>query len=358
MLEDESGRLRLTGSFLTSCLLVTGCIVAVMGTENSNGDFEVIDLKIPELAPQPTRWERGESNTASKKKVPKKEKTGKIAIVSTLGVSGDDGDTMSLDLLTEYLLGESTTPTEQEQAASISRLIIAGNSLASANPIPSRDEAPAKRPSGVKKYGYDASAYNPAPTDQLDLLLSNILPSLPITLIPGEQDPTHTSLPQQPMHPALFPQSRLYMAAPDSEDHGWLDTVTNPWEGDIDGWRVLATGGQPIDDVYKYVEGDDRLQMIEATLRWRLCAPTAPDTLCKPSSTIWHSSSADNTQGATPIRIKTVSFLTPALMSTSWVISLVLSPQSSMDPMVRVFDSSPCHDSKTLASFYCLTARL
>lgn len=283
MLEDESGRLRLTGSFLSSCLLVTGCIVAVMGTENSNGDFEVIDLKIPELAPQPERWAHAESNAASDKTT-KKDKAGKIAIVSALGISGDSGDTMTLDLLTEYLLGESTSPEEQEKISSISRLLIAGNSLASANPIPNRDDV--KKPSGVKKYGYDASAYNPAPTERLDSLLATLLPSIPITLVPGDQDPTHTSLPQQPMHPALFPQSRPYMAIPDSEEQGWFDTVTNPWEGNVDGWRILATGGQPIDDVFKYVEGDDRLEMIEATLRWRLCAPTAPDTLCKTSESL------------------------------------------------------------------------
>ncbi|KAI5239517.1 hypothetical protein E4T43_06718 [Aureobasidium subglaciale] len=283
MLEDESGRLRLTGSFLSSCLLVTGCIVAVMGTENSNGDFEVIDLKIPELAPQAARWSQSPADATNKKKVAKKDKAGKLAIVSTLGVSGDTGDTMSLNLLVEYLLGEATSPAEQEKISSISRLVIAGNSLSSANPIPVAEDLPTKKPSAVKKYGYDASAYNPAPTDHLDSLLESLLPSIPITLIPGEQDPTHTSLPQQPMHSALFPKSRAYMAAPNSEDTAWFDTVTNPWEGDVDGWRILATGGQPIDDVFKYVEGDDRLEMIEATLRWRLCAPTAPDTLwCYP----------------------------------------------------------------------------
>jgi DNA polymerase delta subunit 2 len=275
MLEDESGRLRLTGSFLSSCLLVTGCIVAVMGTENANGDFEVIDLKIPELAPQPERWSRQQNG---KEKVAENEKPTKIAIVSTLGISGDSGDTMALDLLVEYLLGEASSPVEQEKASTISRLLIAGNSLAS---LSDRDDLPAKKPSAVKKYGYDASAYNSAPTDCLDALLETLLPSIPITLIPGEQDPTHVSLPQQPMHSALFPKSRSYMAAPDSDDPAWFDTVTNPWEGDVDGWRILATGGQPIDDVFKYVQGDDRLEMMEATLRWRLSAPTAPDTLCK-----------------------------------------------------------------------------
>lgn len=283
MLEDESGRLRLTGSFLSSCLLVTGCIIAVMGTENADGDFEAVDMKVPDLARQPQRWERDEEAAAIAKKAVKqtrKSKAGKIAIISGLGISGDAGDTLTLDLLMEYLLGESASPDEQSQISRISRLVIAGNSLASANPLHSREDMATKKV-GARKYGYDSASYNPAPTDRLDLLISTLLPSLPITLIPGEMDPTHTALPQQPMHAALFPHSRTYMNAPDSEGSGWFDSVTNPWEGDVDGWRVLATGGQPVDDVFKYVEGDERLEMMEAMMRWRLSAPTAPDTLCK-----------------------------------------------------------------------------
>lgn len=291
MLEDESGRLRLTGAFLDTALFVTGCIIAVMGTENANGDFEVIDIKVPDLARQPERWEQDDSEKAVKGKAVKQkhENAGKIAILSGLGISGDAGDTMTVDLLMEYLLGESATPQEQEQVSRISRLIIAGNSLSHASPIPSLEEIANKKGAAAgqsRKYGYDASAYNPAPTDRLDILLAALLPSIPITLVPGESDPTQTSLPQQPMHAALFPHSRTYMAAPNRvsgivDETGWFDSVTNPWEGDVDGWRLLCSGGQNLDDVFKYVEGEGRLEIMEAMCRWRLVAPTAPDTLCE-----------------------------------------------------------------------------
>jgi DNA polymerase delta subunit 2 len=65
------------------------------------------------------------------------------------------------------------------------------------------------------------------------------------------------------------------------KEAGWFDTVTNPWDGEIEGWKVLGTGGQNVDDVFKYVESEDRLGMLEAMCRWRCCAPTAPDTLCE-----------------------------------------------------------------------------
>lgn len=286
MLEDESGRLRLIGTPLQTTMLVTGCIIAVMGTENANGDFEIVDIKVPDLPRQPQRWEQDDSSaelarSKAKDKTEPVQRTagGKVAIVSGLGISGDEVKTLKLDLLMEYLIGEGGGVAEQQEVGKISRLIIAGNALAEATPLPSREELAAKK--GGKKYGYDSTAYNPAPTVHLDTFLATILPSLPITLVPGDSDPANVSLPQQPVHPAMFPHSRAYAAVPGSEDPGWFDSVTNPWEGDVDGWRIMGTGGQPVDDVFKYVEGDERLEMMESMLRWRCGAPTAPDTLCE-----------------------------------------------------------------------------
>lgn len=287
MLEDESGRLRLVGIPLQASMLVTGCIVAVMGTENANGDFEIIDLRVPDLARQPQRWERDDAQAVlanggknSNARGQKKRTTGgKVAIVSGLGVSGDQADTMALDLFMEYLLGEAGGTSDQAEASKISRLLIAGNSIYESAPLASRDDLPERKIS--KKYGYDSSAYNPAPTTHFDYFLLNLLPLIPITLLPGDTDPANVSLPQQPIHPAMFLHSRKYAAIPGAKEPGWFDSVTNPWEGDVDGWRMMGSGGQPIDDIFKYVEDDDRLEMMEHLLRWRCAAPTAPDTLCE-----------------------------------------------------------------------------
>jgi len=311
MLEDESGRLRLTGDYLDRIMLVTGAIVGVLGTENKDGEFEVLDVKVPDLARQPVRWERDDAEAVvsvakgtSMKKPGQRGKAGKIALISGLGISGDADDMLPLELLTEYLLGEAGGESDAENASHISRLIIVGNSLSSGGPIPSREELAHSNTSkttsstnsvptvigGTKKYGYDSSAYNSAPTDVLDSFIANLLPSLPITLLPGDTDPASTALPQQPIHPALFPRSRNYMPAPtppgqgkkDSQQpSGWFHSVTNPWEGDVDGWRILATGGQPIEDMCRYIPGDDRCDVMESILRWRVAAPTCPDTLCK-----------------------------------------------------------------------------
>jgi len=280
MLEDESGRLRLTGIQLQSFLLVTGSIIAVMGTENADGAFEVVDIRIPDLPRQPERWERDESAIAlaGGKVKADRARSGKIAIVSGLEMGSESDEPMAIELLIEYLLGEASSA---EQTSSISRLVIAGNSLLQSSPIAPRDDIADRK--SLKKFGYDASTYNPVPSEHLDQLLATLLPSLPITLLPGASDPAPVSLPQQPLHPALFPHSRSYASLPTqaNSEPSWFDSVTNPWEGDIDGWRFLGTAGQPVDDMFKYLPGDDRLEMMEHLLRWRNCAPTAPDTLCK-----------------------------------------------------------------------------
>lgn len=297
MLEDESGRLRLTGAMLQTTLLVTGIIIAVLGTENANGDFEVLDMQIPNLPRQPQRWERDEAKSATEGKMDVNGKdvgSKKIAFISGLDISGTRADTLRLALLGEYLLGEALGSDDQESVAQICRLVVAGNSIASdviIDPAPGAPE-PAKK-AASKKYGYDAATYNALPTSLLDQFLAELLPSMPITLMPGEHDPANVSLPQQSVHYAMFPHARAY-ASPqlgDSslQDPGWFDSVTNPWEGDIEGWRVMGASGQPIDDILKYVDvggpnsadADGRLEVMDHLLRWRCGAPTAPDTLCE-----------------------------------------------------------------------------
>ena len=54
MLEDASGRIKLVGDPLKVARLVTGVIISALGMENPNGDFEVVDICVAGLAPQPS----------------------------------------------------------------------------------------------------------------------------------------------------------------------------------------------------------------------------------------------------------------------------------------------------------------
>lgn len=96
MLEDESGRLRLIGGILSTQNLVTGCVIAVMGSETHDGDFEVVDLIIPDLPPQ-------------KKLLGSVRKEGrgrKVALCSGLKFRGNVNEGYETELLVEWLLGE------------------------------------------------------------------------------------------------------------------------------------------------------------------------------------------------------------------------------------------------------------
>ncbi|KAF2809936.1 DNA polymeras-like protein subunit delta-2 [Mytilinidion resinicola] len=285
MIEDESGRLKIIGDGLDTLGLVTGCVIAILGHENIDGVFNVIDTKYADLPRQPERWEKDEASLALSggKVKQKRPRADRVAIISGLEISGDSGNDLALVMLTEYLIGESSHPSRPDGSKKISRLIVAGGSLAHSSPIPSREEVVAKK--GHKKYGYDSAAYDASPTARLDTFLSDILPTLPVTLLPGVTDPASVAIPQQPLHAALFPQSRALANSPalKNDPHLGFDSVSNPWEGDIDGWRFLGTGGQTVTDVQKYLDVDSTLDIMDAMLRWRCIAPTAPDTLwCYP----------------------------------------------------------------------------
>lgn len=117
-LEDESGRVRLVGDVIRAERekrggLVTGVIMAAMGVETNNGDFEVLDLC---YAGSPDVYKPGSSNGKGKGKekaredaidVDGAEERTWVAMVSGLSIGAE---TAMLDfkaqLLVEWLMGE------------------------------------------------------------------------------------------------------------------------------------------------------------------------------------------------------------------------------------------------------------
>lgn len=154
MLEDESGRICLVGDRIRSACLVTGVILGALGIETHNGDFEVVDLCYPGMAPQPSLgvpWSPCEGSDNAME-VDGKKYVGMIpahsrltlsksdslhslpadewiALVSGLDVGAASPADGQLQLLAEFLTAEVGGTEDQTQAARISRLIIAGNSL-------------------------------------------------------------------------------------------------------------------------------------------------------------------------------------------------------------------------------------
>ncbi|KAF8305344.1 hypothetical protein DL93DRAFT_358754 [Clavulina sp. PMI_390] len=284
LLEDDSGRVKLV---LSPSLkeagvpLVTGVIMACLGMESSVGEFEVLDICFAGMA------KNAEADKGKEKEDERMEIDGEIspkgkwiALVSGLDISSSDiqpGDEVAssaelrLQMLVEYLKGEFGGEEDQKMSKECGAVVILGNSL----DIPRKSADDAKN---AKRYNQQAT-YDPAPLAQLSSTLKDLASSIPIHLLPGATDPAGAILPQQPMPRAMFgfePGVGIVSGVFQCEcNPAWIDLGV--------GNGLLATSGQNLDDVFKYLESEDRLGMARAMMQWRHIAPTCPDTLwCYP----------------------------------------------------------------------------
>ncbi|BFZ53251.1 DNA polymerase delta small subunit Cdc1 [Savitreella phatthalungensis] len=219
-LEDESGRIRLVGERLTREILCTGIVIGVLGSETSSGDFEVVDIVTAGSPPLRTL---------------SAEPAGRIAMIAGI-------ESGSLGILTEALTGD--LPGMED----ISTLVLLGSSI-----LPVHHEG---------KYGATTLSH---PTEAMKRLLSD-LGNIDVVVLPGKSDPSNVTLPQQAMHRIIF-------------GCGSPDLRTNPCWLDLAGRSFLCCSGQTLDDLEHYVDHEDRIDLMQATLDWRHIAPTAPDTL-------------------------------------------------------------------------------
>ncbi|KAB0406767.1 hypothetical protein E2I00_017007, partial [Balaenoptera physalus] len=226
ILEDELQRIKLAGT-IDVAKLVTG----------DNGKFLVEDHCFAGLAPQkPTR-------------------------------PLDTDSLLGTQLLVDVVTGQLGDEGEQCSAAHVSRVILAGNLLS--HNTQSRDSI-----NKAKYLTKKTQAASVEAVKMLDEILLQLSASVPVDVMPGEFDPTNYTLPQQPLHPCMFPLATAYST---------LQLVTNPYQATIDGVRFLGTSGQNVSDIFRYSSMEDHLEILEWTLQVRHISPTAPDTLgCYP----------------------------------------------------------------------------
>lgn len=241
-LEDDHGRVELAGDILHQHLLVTGCVLGVVGIQNSQGILNVEGVVFPTPAPQPA--------------MPDPKPQGVIAIISGLFLDEKLHEGVAPYLLKSWLAGCFGDP----RAARVSRLVVAGGLVTEPDEklVGSRVMRPTLSSAALKS---------------CDNLLADIGRTIPVHVMPGSSDPATVAYPQQPLHPALFRRSRTLFRA------GGLKLETNPLVLDIEGVRLLGSSGQPIDDLRRYAPDLSTLQLLEETLKWRHLAPSAPDTL-------------------------------------------------------------------------------
>lgn len=99
--------------------LVTGMVVGILGKEGSSGAFEALDICLPGMANQDP--------------LPKNNEQKYVALLSGLNIGGENQSDIRTQLLSEFLTGELGSFADQTSSASISRVILAGNSVSKPN---------------------------------------------------------------------------------------------------------------------------------------------------------------------------------------------------------------------------------
>jgi len=264
-LETSDGRIELDWSNTSGNIhlheLPTGIILAIKGIFH-DGLLKVIDYALPgdnfsvEKLP---RWSTVnlEANTNAE---------GYIAIVSNLKIA-EVTDFNRLLLLKDLIGGNP----------SISRLIIAGNSIGklqeSGNPIgTTRNE--------LKYQTADVDDNATLALEEFDKFVSILTAIVPVSIIPGADDPTTFALPQLPLPPRLFKYSKGRLAFQSLSNPSLVDLMVD--NSDVSR-RLMISSSQPIDDLLRYTALEEPIDCLNMSIKAFVIAPTCPDTLsCVP----------------------------------------------------------------------------
>ncbi|CAH2039707.1 unnamed protein product, partial [Iphiclides podalirius] len=244
VLEDELQRIKLSNDCIDVHKVVTGVVVAILGSEDVDGIFTIKDVCWPECNIQ--------------KPLPKLTSDKYLVLMSGLNMASKSADHLfALNLFLEWLSGFCGTSEYQQEISKIVRVIIAGGVFANhSNEIT------------LNESDVIASA------ESVDSFSAAVSAVAPLDLMPGCKDPTGIMLPQKPFHYCLFPKAVEYKS---------FNRVSNPYECDIGGFLCLGTSGEPIKNIMKFSKLDNNLEILRKTLQWRHIAPTCPDTVpCTP----------------------------------------------------------------------------
>lgn len=268
ILEDEKARMVLRGAEALINQVVTGVTMIVRGSAAAGGEFEVTDWRFAGIPPPQHSigsTTAGKSSgkassvaTSSDSSSPRKY----VALVSGLGIGSQGGEPLGVSLLVDWLTGVLGSPQDNERAAQVVRVVVAGGLLHSV----AKDALAAP----TTHTSFRAANHVLQPVKEMDMVLTELASGVPVDVMPGATDPASQSLPQQPLHRCMMPGASAFST---------FNSTTNPHRFTVDGVAFLGTSGQNVDDVWKYADIGSSVDILSAMLQWRHLVPTAPDTL-------------------------------------------------------------------------------
>lgn len=241
-LEDGSARLQLDLSEALAVPVATGIVAAVRGVLLDNGRFKVAGLCFPGAEVPPVfAASHGYS-----------VEDPLLALVSGLAF-GSDVDQGPRERILDFLLERGASLPGARQRAAVQHLVVCGGTL-----VQNQGDT---RCSGARAVAALADA---------DSFFAKLSKVMAIDLMPGHGDPSNLSLPQAPLHPYLFRQSK---ESPN------FRLVGNPYDVTLGGLRVVGHSGQPVEDLLRCTQISSPLDALSLSLDAGHLAPTTPDTL-------------------------------------------------------------------------------
>jgi len=257
ILEDELQRVPLTldgasDNILSLNNIMTGCIIAVKGIPQDGGKFDVHDF----CWPTPSSASKTLTNRSS-------GDDRFLVLISGLELATNVATHFHVQLFVDWIYGLLGDEQENGKVSKIVQVLIAGNSIRS---------IPMKKPNyrdKIDDFPRDIQAIK-----QLDDILLQLASSVDVQIMPGEFDPTDRTLPQQAFHKCLFPKACEYSS---------FHRVTNPNQFEIEGRLVIGSSGQTVQDVFRFTNLEDPIDIMDKILDWGHQIPSAPDTMpCYP----------------------------------------------------------------------------
>jgi len=273
-IEDAVMRIRLDVAQEFIDRMVTGLIIAVKGTLSEKGLFTVKDTVNDWCFPKQLL-----AKPLPATPVAASSSGPFLALASgfRFGAASAECATMRESAL-KFLLGQSEDAAMKALGLSVQRLIFCGGMLApeedllkhdreqrTAEGSPQEDAAESASAASARSIRVRKNALRTA-----DAFFSQVASALPVELMPGQEDPTNFSMPQEPMHPYLFTEVRK------CKD---FKAVRNPYEASVAGLNVLGHSGQPVRDILRCTRGITAIEALTKTFDAMHLAPTSPDTM-------------------------------------------------------------------------------
>jgi DNA polymerase delta subunit 2 len=264
-LEDDSGRVALefpNDTMADDLDVIMGVVVGLTGTVGIDGVFRVRRIV---TAHSVRTVVLPNANLTSLSSSSHSHPNRQIMLLSGLACGSSQSSSLSRSMLLAYLHGAFGHAAEQ-----VSQVIIAGGSIAAHASTTIRHKN--NEPSSSSSMSTLQGCY------ELDGFLAQCTEvGIPVTLIPGKDDPTTAAWPQRPWHSSLLPRSTTSL----------LTRSTNPYVGRMEHVTLIGTDGRNIPGLVPKKNNKNNtdetttttLDALQNIVKFGHVCPSAPDSV-------------------------------------------------------------------------------